>query len=137
MGDVGDELPLQHRQPFHLLDLMLEGVGHIVEALTENGDLIVAVHRHAFVQVTVGDEPGHLCPGAHRGDDESSDDPGDGADEDDEDERGDEHRPLHEVQCVLLFAEVAEVVQLELTGSRDLQLLGDEQTRSRAVGQAH
>jgi hypothetical protein len=60
VGDVGDELPLQHRQPFHLLDLVLEGVGHIVEALTEDGDLIVAVHRHAFVEVTVGDEPGHL-----------------------------------------------------------------------------
>ena len=95
------------------------------------------MHGHAFVQVTIGNEPGHLGAGAHRGDDQPSDDPGDGTDEDDEDECGDEHGPLHEVERVLLFAEIAEVVQLELAGTRNLQLLSDEQPRSRAVGQAH
>lgn len=76
-------------EPLHLLDLMLEGVGHVVEALPEHRDLVVAVDGHALVEVAVGDEPGHLGAGAHRGDDEAGDDPCDGADEDDEDEGGD------------------------------------------------
>ena len=134
--DVRDELPLQHRQSLHLLDLVLEGVGHIVEALTEHSDLVVAVHGHALVEVAVGDEPGHLGARAHRCHDEASDDPGDCADEHDEHEGGHEHRSLHEAQGVLLLTEITEVVELELPGARDLQLLCDEQSGTRAVGQA-
>ncbi|SIH63882.1 Uncharacterised protein [Mycobacteroides abscessus subsp. abscessus] len=137
VGDVGDELPLKHGQPFHLLDLVLEGVGHVVEALPEHGDLVVAVDGHPLVEVAVGDEPGHLGAGAHGGDDEPGDDPRDRADEDDEDEGGDEHRALDEVERVLLLAEVAQVVELELPRTGDRQLLGDEQARSRIAGQTH
>src|SRR5699024_2491858 len=41
-----------------------------------------------------------------------------------------------EAQGVLLLTEITEVVELELPGARDLQLLCDEQSGTRAVGQA-
>ena len=107
------------------------------EALTEHRDLVVAVHGHAFVEVTVGDEAGDFAPvrtgvttrrvtiqataptRTTRTSAATSID----------------LCTKFEVSCC--SAEIAQVIELQLAGARDRQVLGDEQSGAVAVRQTH
>lgn len=95
------------------------------------------MNRHALVQVTIGDQTCHLGAGANRSHHEPGDDPGHRADENDEDKGCDEHRTLHEVEGVLLLGQVTQIIELELTGTWDLEFLSDQQTGTGTVGKGH
>ena len=90
MGDVGDEPLLHRREALELADLRLEAVGHAVERRREQGEVVLAAGRHPLVELAGGQALGDLARAPHRRDDLAGDDPGDGADEEGQDDAGDD-----------------------------------------------
>ena len=60
VADVGGEPPLQRAELLQLADLLLDAARHLVVGLAEAGQLVLALHGHALVEVAVGEPLGDL-----------------------------------------------------------------------------
>ncbi len=147
MADVGGESPLQRAELLELADLRLDAAGHLVVRLGQPGHLVVAVHGHALVEVTVGEPLGDLRRLPDGADDLPGDQAGDPGQQQQEHEPADDQRALHERERALLGVERDPEVELQVAAGgpdrladdqrRDLDTLGhdrDVAARERPVG---
>ena len=111
VGDVGDEAALHPGELLELADLLLQAGGHLVEGRAQPGDVVVAAHVHALLEPAgrepLGDPPGQ----PHRGDDLPGDQPGDAADQEQQQRAAGDQGPPHQREGVLLLGHREEVVE--------------------------
>ena len=87
VGDVGDEAALHPGQLLELADLLLQAGGHLVERRAEPGDVVLAADVHALLEPARGEPLGDPAGQPHRGDHLAGDQPGDAADQDQQQRR--------------------------------------------------
>jgi hypothetical protein len=96
-------------------NLLLQAVGHSVERTRERCDDIITALRYALLEFARSQLLRRLRGHPNRPDDETHDDPGDGANEQDEREPTEHQRRLHEAQCLLRIGQVVDQVELVLS----------------------
>ena len=118
VADVGGEPALQRPELLELADLRLDARRHLVVRLREPGHLVVAVDRHAFVEVAVGEPFGDVGGLAHRAHDLAGDHRRDAREQHEQDPGGERERALDQRERALLGREREEQVELQVRGPR-------------------
>ncbi len=104
MRDVGDESALQPGQLLQPADLLLQVAGHLVEGDRQPGQVVGTADLHPLLE-PAGREPLRDPPGhPDRGDDLPGDQPGDSAEQDDQQQPSGDQGALYDVQGLLLRA---------------------------------
>ena len=139
VGDVGGEPLLQLGEPLQLGDLPLQAVGHGVEAGGQPGQVVLAAHGHALLELPLGEPLGDARGAAHRVDDQPGDQHADADDEQRQRDPADDDRAADQGEALLLLVEGEGVVQLDLLAAGRVGGHGgaDQQRRLRhlpAVG---
>ena len=102
MRDVGDEPALHPGQLLQLADLPLQVAGHLVEGDRQPGQVVLAADLHPLLELAgrqpLGDPRGH----PDRGDHLTGDQPGDRAEQHDQQQTGGDQRALDDVEGLLL-----------------------------------
>ena len=134
VGDVGDEAALQPAQLLELADLLLQVGGHLVERRGQAGQVVLAAHAEALLELTGGEPLGDPARHPDRGHDLAGDQPGQQGDEQEQRHAGDQQRTGDEGERLLLLAEGEEVVervgvvvgrQPDLAADHDARPLGE------------
>ncbi len=125
---VGHEPPLHPRQVLQLADLELEVLRHLVEGLAEPRDVVLAGDLHTFLEPPRGQPLGDAGGHPYGCDDLAHDEPGDGAEQDDDEEPGGRERASDQAEGLLLLGEREEVVQLVRLAVGVVDLLADDQS---------
>ncbi len=116
--DIGDELLLHPRQLLQLPDLVLQARRHLVEAGRQPGQVIPATHDHPLREVARGEPFGDPRRQSHRRDHLAGDQPGQGAQQQDQQQpRGHQGR-AHQVDGGLLLRQGEQVIELVLVTGR-------------------
>ena len=118
VGDVGGEPLLQLGEPLELGDLPLEAVGHRVEAGGQAGELVLAAHGHAFLELPLGETLGGAGRLPHRVDDEPGDQHADAHHEQGEGHADDHDGAADQGEALLLLVEREGEVELDLLAAR-------------------
>ena len=96
VGDVRGEPALQRAELLELADLALDALGHLVVRLGEPGDVVLADHDHAFVQLAAGEPLRGLRGAADRPDDLPGHEVRDAGEQQQQHETADDQRALHD-----------------------------------------
>ena len=126
VADVGGEPPLQRAELLQLPDLLLDAARHLVVRLAEPGQLVLALHGEALVEVAVGEPLGDLRGPPHRPHDLPRDDHGDARQQEQQHEPADDQRALDEPERALLRVEREQQVELQVA-VRGAHRLADHQ----------
>ena len=81
VGDVGDEAALQPAEVLELADLPLQVGGHLVERRRQPGEVVLAAHLHPLLELAGGEPLGDAAGHPDRGHHLAGDQPGQPADE--------------------------------------------------------
>ena len=68
MADIGGELSLQTTELLEVGDLLGQALGHVVERHRQAGHVILAAHRHSFLEAPIGEAHGNSRRRPHRHD---------------------------------------------------------------------
>ena len=129
VADVGDEVLLQGPELLQAGDLGADGGRHPVEGAGQSGQVVLAAHGDALVEVAGGQALGHRGGLAHRLDHLAGHQRGHRAHQHHQGQGAEQQHPLDGVQGGLLAREVQDVVQLVGAHHGDLDLLADHQGR--------
>lgn len=127
--DVRDEAALHPGQLLQLLDLVLEVLRHLVEGLAEARDVVLTGDLHPLLEPPGREPLGD--PGGHpdRCDHLAHDEPGDAAEQDDDEQARGHDGDLDQVEGLLLLREREEVVQVVRVAVDVREPLADDQRR--------
>ncbi|CAM5691773.1 hypothetical protein SVIOM74S_01978 [Streptomyces violarus] len=131
---VRHEPALHPRQILQLADLQLEVLRHLVEGLAEPRDVVLARDLHTFLKPPGGQPLGDPRRHPHRRDHLAHHEPGDGPQQDDDEQPGRRESPLDQAQRLLLLGEREEVVELVRVPVGVVDLLADDQARLGVLG---
>ena len=133
VADVGGEPALQRPELLELADLRLDARRHLVVRLREPGHLVVAVDRHPFVEVAVGEPFGDVGGLAHRAHDLAGDHRRDAREQHEQDPGGERERALDQRERALLGREREEQVELQVAARGAHRLADDERGHGRGL----
>ena len=132
--DVGGEPLLQLGEPLQLGDLPLQAVGHRVEAGGQPGEVVLAAHDHALLELALGQPLGDARGPAHRVDHQPGDQHADADDEQRQRDPADDDRAADQREALLLLVQREGVVQLDLLAAGRVAGHGGADRAASAAG---